>query len=179
MNFALVMMSSAWIAGGDPTACVDCAVPVPSICDPCTVVGGPGLLTRLKTKLPGGDCLGCLPGSSLFAKLKAKLQMPEPVAYPCSLPAGMPVPCSQTASSTIVGVPFIGSCHLPPVPAAVPVAPAPTPKEMPKPDVSNPSIPKAMPKPTAEPAKEGKVEAVSPLSAPKTVQAGGVPAVPF
>ena len=178
MNVALLMMSSAWIAGGDPAVCIDCAQPAPTICDACTVTGVPGLLARLKAKLPGGDGIGCLPSGGIFAKLKAKLQMPEP-SVACSPAAGVPSPCASSATMTMIGAPIIGTCHLPPVPGALPAEPTPTPKEMPKPDAPKNDAPKAMPKPAVEPIKDGKSEAVLPAVGSQVVPAGARPAVPF
>lgn len=160
MNFAVLMMSSVWIAGADPAACVDCVVPTTTICDSCATPAVPGLLARLKAKLPGADCTTCLPSSGLFTRLKSKLQLPEPS---CSTPAGAPSPCSPSPMLTFVGAPLIGGCHLPPVPAAVPAAPSTTPQEMPKPDAPKSNVPKPMPKP---PTESVKTETGAPVAVP-------------
>jgi len=155
MNFALVAMSSAWIAGGDPAGCIDCVVPTASVCDPCVAPASPSLLARLKARLPGADGVCCLPSNGLIAKLKAKLQMPEPATYPCSVATLAAAPCAQPASLTTIGSTILGSCSLPPLPGANSVA-ATTPKEMPKPEAPGKDVPKAMPRPAAEPFKDGR-----------------------
>ncbi len=162
MNTALLLMSSAWIAGSDPGCTLPCAVPAMASCDPCAA--GPGLFARLKARLPSPGCgapcgaplisrplfahssaAACDPCASsspgLLAKLKAKFAAPACVsASPCSTSSA----CASYAScgSIVMGAaPVTSGCALPPVPGTV--APAP-PIE----------APKEMPKPAAEPAKD-------------------------
>ena len=173
MNTALLLMSSAWIAGSDPGCALPCAAPAMVSCDPCA--SGPGLFARLKARLPSAGCgtpcgtplmsrplfahassAACDPCASsspgLLAKLKAKFASPACVSSaPCSTTSAYASCSSYASSGSIVmgAAPVTGGCALPPVPGTV--APTPTieaPKEMPKP---------------AEPAKEPAKDA-----APKT-----------
>ena len=180
MNTALLLMSSAWIAGSDPGCALPCAVPAMASCDPCAA--GPGLFARLKARLPSPGCgapcgtplisrplfarsspAACDPCASsspgLLAKLKAKFAAPACASY-SSCPA-METCASYTPSGGIV-MGAVG-CALPPVPGtAAPTPSIEAPKEMPK---------------TAEPAKEA-VPKTSSLTIPSVVVPVASPIAP-
>ena len=143
MNTALLLMSSAWIAGSDPSCALPCAVPAMASYDPCAA--GPGLFARLKARLPSPGCgapcgtplmsrplfahssaAACDPCASsspgLLAKLKAKFAAPVCASYShCPV---METCASYTPSGGIV-MGAVG-CALPPVPGtAAPTPPAP------------------------------------------------------
>lgn len=186
MNTALMLMSTAWIAGADPAGCSGCSAPVAvsaASCDSCSMAS-PGLFARLKSKMhtctPCGTPLfshgtplfsrstsmaACDPcGSSspgLLAKLKARFHHGKDcgTAAPCASPCATG-DCGggHVAAST-------GGCALPPVPGAAAPVPSPeSPKEMPKPKDGTPL--------KVEPKKVG-------VEVPSVVLPTSAPVVPF
>ena len=148
MNTAFLLMTTAWVAGGDP-GCAGCGPTVAlAACDPCG--SSPGLLSKLKGRFHGSPCDPCGSSPGLLAKLKARFHHND-----CS-------PCGSTTSgyaaapcATAAGY-GPGGCALPPVPGStMPVPMSESPKVMPKPMEEPKPLPTPMPK--VEPNKVGVV----------------------
>jgi len=172
VNAALLLMTSAWMAGADaaPQAvapapavivagCTDCAAPVAE----CNGCGKAGLLDRLKAKFKsvgGHKSKGCETCETCTAP-------PAPAPAPCAVPAPCDTcadPCgghkagfldklkaklgglgghkSKGCDTCETSVAATSGCATPGAPATAPAAPADAPKEMPKPATPKPATPK-------------------------------------